>query len=100
MQSYPTSSLNTSKVRSGASTQNRAKYDHDTVKVAVRVRPFSHREMQENTPLIVAMSNNVTKIVDPSLLEYGGDINDMVNGSDSAESQNFVRSFAFDHSYW
>ncbi|XP_005092304.1 kinesin-like protein KIF28P [Aplysia californica] len=54
----------------------------ETVKVAVRVRPFNSREINRNAKLIIEMSGNQTIIKDPENMK--------------AEP----RKFAFDYSYW
>lgn len=50
-----------------------------SIKVAVRVRPFSDRERKLNSQLCVQMDGNTTKLINE-------------NGN--------VRRFAFDHSFW
>ncbi len=52
----------------------------ESVKVAVRVRPFNKREKDANSKLIVAMSGNTTIIKDPHTGEE--------------------KKYAYDHSYW
>ncbi|XP_033759938.1 kinesin-like protein KIF28P isoform X2 [Pecten maximus] len=54
----------------------------ESVKVAVRVRPFNSRETSRNAKLIIEMSGKTTEIMDPENM--------------SAEP----RRFAFDYSYW
>lgn len=54
----------------------------ESVKVAVRVRPFNSRETQRNAKLIIGMNGNTTIIKDPA------------NAGDEG------RKFAFDFSYW
>jgi kinesin family protein 1 len=57
--------------------------DGDTVKVAVRVRPFNQREKDRNAKLIIGMEGQTTTIKDPE-----------------ATGDQTPRSFAFDYSYW
>ena len=52
----------------------------ESVKVAVRVRPFNAREKTEGAELCVAMQGNMTKIWD--------------------KSSGYEKEFYFDHSYW
>ncbi|XP_067680722.1 kinesin-like protein KIF28P isoform X1 [Haliotis asinina] len=52
----------------------------DSVKVAVRVRPFNQREKSAGSKCIVSMNGKTTHLKNP------------VNGE--------VKSFSFDHSYW
>ncbi|XP_013392801.1 kinesin-like protein KIF28P [Lingula anatina] len=52
----------------------------DSVKVAVRVRPFNQREKNANSKLVISMRGNATTITNPQ------------NGE--------TKTFAFDHSYW
>ncbi|XP_060068434.1 kinesin-like protein KIF28P [Ylistrum balloti] len=52
----------------------------DSVKVAVRVRPFNQREKNAQSSCVISMSGNSTTITDPN----------------SGQS----KTFAFDHSYW
>lgn len=54
--------------------------DEESVKVAVRVRPFNKREKAANSKLCVAMTGNATIITD---LETGKE-----------------KKFAYDFSYW
>ena len=39
--------------------------EDETVKVAVRVRPFNKREIARGAKCIVVMKNNITTITDP-----------------------------------
>ena len=52
----------------------------ENVKVAVRVRPFNKREQDAKSKLVVSMSGNQTKLVNPK--------------------NNEEKNFAFDYSYW
>ena len=52
----------------------------ESVKVAVRVRPFNSREQERNAVLCIKMENNSTYITDPE----GGE----------------PKMFTFDYSYW
>ena len=52
----------------------------ESVKVAVRVRPFNKREIEANAKLCVAMSGPTTIVTNPA---------------DGEE-----KKFAYDHSYW
>ena len=52
----------------------------DSVKVAVRVRPFNSRERQEGAELCVSMTGNTTKVWN--------------------KETNFEKEFNFDYSYW
>ncbi|XP_038074728.1 kinesin-like protein KIF28P isoform X2 [Patiria miniata] len=52
----------------------------DSVKVAVRVRPFNQRELAANSKCVVSMEGNVTSLTNPD------------NGK--------VHTFAYDYSYW
>nr|XP_002732533.1 PREDICTED: kinesin-like protein KIF28P-like [Saccoglossus kowalevskii] len=52
----------------------------DSVKVAVRVRPFNQREKNANSKCVISMSGNATTITNPD------------NGK--------THTFAFDYSYW
>jgi len=54
----------------------------ESVKVAVRVRPFNSREKERNAKLIIGMSGNSTTIKDPD------------------EPDQEPRKYAFDYSYW
>ncbi|KAK7109966.1 hypothetical protein V1264_013912 [Littorina saxatilis] len=54
----------------------------ETVKVAVRVRPFNSRESNRKAAVIIGMTGNSTSIKNPENL--------------SAEP----KKFAFDYSYW
>ena len=47
---------------------------------AVRVRPFNQRELELDSPCVLEMSGQQTRITDPA------------SGAE--------RSFAFDHSFW
>ncbi|XP_062894972.1 kinesin-like protein KIF1C isoform X2 [Mobula hypostoma] len=53
-----------------------------SVKVAVRVRPFSPRELRLNATCIIHMSGNCTSITNPK------------------QTKDAAKSFTFDHSYW
>eukprot|EP00111_Clytia_hemisphaerica_P004193 TCONS_00011996-protein len=53
----------------------------ESVKVAVRVRPFNGRERDRNAKLIIEMNGQTTTITNP-------------------EDPDDVRKFSFDHSYW
>ncbi|KAJ1560704.1 hypothetical protein HK096_007553, partial [Nowakowskiella sp. JEL0078] len=53
----------------------------DSVKIAVRVRPFNQREIELNSSLIIEMDGPTTLIKNP-------------------KDQNDVRRFTFDYSYW
>ena len=54
----------------------------ESVKVAVRVRPFNQREKDFNSTLIIGMDGNQTTIKDPN------------------NPAKEPRKFAFDYSYW
>ncbi|KAI3384448.1 hypothetical protein SNEBB_001283 [Seison nebaliae] len=54
--------------------------EEESVRVAVRVRPFNSREKERNAKLVISMKGKSTTITEPST---GGD-----------------RKFAFDYSYW
>ncbi|CAF3662340.1 unnamed protein product [Adineta steineri] len=54
----------------------------ESIKVAVRVRPFNQREKDRNAKLIIKMHGQSTFISDPKL------------------SQDEAKQFSFDHSYW
>lgn len=53
----------------------------DTIKVAVRVRPFNQRELESNAKLVVEMNGATTTVVDPA-------------------GRMPPKSFTFDYSYW
>jgi len=52
----------------------------ENVKVAVRVRPFNKREQDAKSKLVVSMTGNQTKLINPK--------------------NNEEKNFAFDYSYW
>ena len=60
----------------------RRRRTEESVKVAVRVRPFNSREIERNANLIIQMQGNTTSIQDPN--------------KPNAEP----RRFTFDYSYW
>ena len=59
------------------------------VRVAVRVRPFSKREIAEKSRCIISMKGKQTTIIDPCYFEQ-----------DIKQRSAWTRTFDFDHSYW
>ncbi|KAM7539407.1 hypothetical protein Aperf_G00000055836 [Anoplocephala perfoliata] len=53
----------------------------ESIKVAVRVRPFNDREKSRNAKLVISMTGNLTGISNP-------------------ENPSEIKNFTFDHSYW
>jgi hypothetical protein len=75
------------------------------VKVAVRVRPFSKREIEERSRLVIDMRAHKTKITDPTFFEAdplsGLSMEDRLSGKDLEEQKDaMTKSFNFDHSLW
>ncbi|KAG1654161.1 Kinesin-like protein KIF16B [Nymphon striatum] len=61
-----------------------------SVKVAVRVRPFNQRELDNESSCIIQMNQNITTIINPKQ-------HTTVQG-EIAKEQKY--DFSFDHSYW
>jgi hypothetical protein len=59
------------------------------VRVAVRVRPFSQREIDEKCRCIIEMQGKQTIIIDPTYFEQ-----------DIKQPEAWQRKFDFDHSFW
>ena len=72
--------------------------DSASIKVAVRVRPFSAAERAARAACVVSMGGNgTTAISDPALLDLEGDA--AISSADFDPSA-FRRSFQFDFSFW
>lgn len=75
------------------------------VKVAVRVRPFSKREITEQARSVIDMRGAKTKIIDPTFFEAdpltGISMADRFTGKELEEQLGAMsKSFNFDHSLW
>ena len=68
-----------------------------SVRVAVRCRPFSPKEKNENCNRIIEMNGASTIITDPSWFERKDQMDDI-----TAEDTKHIwtKSFTFDHSFW
>jgi hypothetical protein len=67
-----------------------------TVKVAVRVRPFSSKEIANGEQCIIRMKENSTIICEPSFFQNEENAAD----ADEEARKGWERKFHFDFSYW
>ena len=68
-----------------------------SVKVAVRVRPFSPKEVTDRTNKIIEMDGPSTIITDPAWFERKETLDEL-----TAEDTEYLykKRFTFDHSFW
>ncbi|CAM9446345.1 unnamed protein product, partial [Phaeothamnion confervicola] len=68
--------------------------DAGRIQVAVRVRPFSEKEVKIGARCIISMSGSQTCALDPAFFDTEFD------GQTQQARAHWERSFAFDHSFW